>query len=72
MTVNKINRLFKEGCLTSIFIISLSSHNKSRKMDNEAYANVAAEFDDDCFNHHRALNIINEDKKAFIATKTSQ
>lgn len=35
-------------------------------MKNEAYANIAAEFDDDCFNHWFAFNNINEDKESFI------
>ena len=38
-------------------------------MNNEAYANIAVEFDDDCFNHRLAFNNINEDKESFITTE---
>lgn len=35
-------------------------------MNNEAYANLVAEFDDDCFNHRYAFNDIEEEKGLFI------
>ena len=73
MTVKNINHLFKEVDLTKPsppFYSHLTKHSK--KMDFDAYGNLTAEFDDDCFKHHHALNVINEYKEAFIMNKTQQ
>ena len=34
--------------------------------------NVVGDLDKDCFNHHQALDIVQEDKEAFKTTKTQQ
>ena len=41
-------------------------------MNNEAYANIAVEFDDDCSNHRPALNNIKEDKETFIVAEKAK
>ena len=38
-------------------------------MNNEAYANLAVEFDDDCFIHRFTFNNIEEDKEFFITNE---
>ena len=41
-------------------------------MNNEAYANMEAEFDDNCFNHRFSLNNIEEDKDSFITNERAR
>lgn len=41
-------------------------------MNNKAHANMATEFDYDCFNNHFTLNNIEEDNESFITNERAR
>ena len=41
-------------------------------MEFNNHENIVGDLDEDCFNHHQSLDIIQEDQEAFIITKTQE